>query len=106
MSETVHGAGTRSGEYVQLQSLERGLEMIRAFGTDRAWMTRGGPRGCAEPGVGAVRPAYPGGARECRDRQARVGPGAPGARARYAYLSSLSSLSLPEVAQPPPGATR
>ena len=37
MSEIVQGTGIRSGEFVQ--SLERGLAVIRAFGTDRARMT-------------------------------------------------------------------
>lgn len=37
MSEIVQDVGTRSGEFVQ--SLERGLAVIRAFGTDRARMT-------------------------------------------------------------------
>jgi IclR family pca regulon transcriptional regulator len=97
MSETVHDAGTRSGEFVQ--SLERGLAVIRAFGTDRARMTlsevareaalsRASARRFLHTLVELGYVVTDGRVFALRPQVLELG---------YAYLSSLS---LPEVAQP------
>jgi IclR family transcriptional regulator, pca regulon regulatory protein len=97
MSETVQDAGTRSGEFVQ--SLERGLAVIRAFGTDRARMTlsevaretdlsRAAARRFLHTLVELGYVVTDGRVFALRPRVLELG---------YAYLSSLS---LPEVAQP------
>jgi IclR family pca regulon transcriptional regulator len=97
MSETVQDAGTRSGEFVQ--SLERGLAVIRAFGTDRARMTLSEVAREAELSRASARRflhtlvelgyvVTDGRMFALRPQVLELG---------YAYLSSLS---LPEVAQP------
>lgn len=97
MSETVQGAGARSGEFVQ--SLERGLAVIRAFGTDRARMTLSEVAREAELSRASARRflhtlvdlgyvVTDGRVFALRPQVLELG---------YAYLSSLS---LPEVAQP------
>jgi IclR family pca regulon transcriptional regulator len=97
MRETVHDAGTRSGEFVQ--SLERGLAVIRAFGTDRARMTlsevareaqlsRASARRFLHTLVELGYVVTDGRVFALRPQVLELG---------YAYLSSLS---LPEVAQP------
>ena len=97
MSETVHDAGARSGEFVQ--SLERGLAVIRAFGTDRARMTlsevareaalsRASARRFLHTLVELGYVVTDGRVFALRPQVLELG---------YAYLSSLS---LPEVAQP------
>jgi IclR family pca regulon transcriptional regulator len=97
MSEIVQGTGTRSGEFVQ--SLERGLAVIRAFGTDRARMTLSEVAREAELSRASARRFLhtlvelgyvmtDGRMFALRPQVLELG---------YAYLSSLS---LPEVAQP------
>ena len=97
MSETVQSAGARSGEFVQ--SLERGLAVIRALGTDRARMTLSEVAREAELSRASARRflhtlvelgyvVTDGRVFALRPRVLELG---------YAYLSSLS---LPEVAQP------
>jgi IclR family pca regulon transcriptional regulator len=97
MSEIVQGTGTRSGEFVQ--SLERGLAVIRAFGTDRARMTLSEVAREAELSRASARRflhtlvelgyvVTDGREFALRPQVLELG---------YAYLSSLS---LPEVAQP------
>lgn len=97
MREIVHDAGTRSGEFVQ--SLERGLAVIRAFGTDRARMTlsevareadlsRASARRFLHTLVELGYVVTDGRVFALRPQVLELG---------YAYLSSLS---LPEVAQP------
>ncbi|MFD2793808.1 IclR family transcriptional regulator C-terminal domain-containing protein [Promicromonospora vindobonensis] len=97
MSEIVQDAGTRSGEFVQ--SLERGLAVIRAFGSDRARMTLSEVAREAELSRASARRflhtlvelgyvVTDGRVFALRPQVLELG---------YAYLSSLS---LPEVAQP------
>jgi IclR family pca regulon transcriptional regulator len=97
MSETVQGTGARSGEFVQ--SLERGLAVIRAFGTDHARMTlsevareaglsRASARRFLHTLVELGYVVTDGRVFALRPQVLELG---------YAYLSSLS---LPEVAQP------
>jgi len=97
MSEIVQDTGTRSGEFVQ--SLERGLAVIRAFGTDRARMTLSEVAREAELSRASARRflhtlvelgyvVTDGRVFALRPQVLELG---------YAYLSSLS---LPEVAQP------
>ena len=97
MSEIVQDAGTRSGEFVQ--SLERGLAVIRAFGTDRARMTLSEVAREAELSRASARRflhtlvelgyvVTDGRVFALRPQVLELG---------YAYLSSLS---LPDVAQP------
>ena len=97
MSEIVQDAGTRSGEFVR--SLERGLAVIRAFGTDRARMTlsevareadlsRASARRFLHTLVELGYVVTDGRVFALRPQVLELG---------YAYLSSLS---LPEVAQP------
>lgn len=97
MSEIVQDVGTRSGEFVQ--SLERGLAVIRAFGTDRARMTLSEVAREAELSRASARRflhtlvelgyvVTDGRVFALRPQVLELG---------YAYLSSLS---LPEVAQP------
>ncbi|MDR7383521.1 IclR family transcriptional regulator domain-containing protein [Promicromonospora iranensis] len=97
MSEIVQDAGARSGEFVQ--SLERGLAVIRAFGTDRARMTLSEVAREAELSRASARRflhtlvelgyvVTDGRVFALRPQVLELG---------YAYLSSLS---LPEVAQP------
>ncbi|MFD6139971.1 IclR family transcriptional regulator C-terminal domain-containing protein [Promicromonospora sp. NPDC060271] len=97
MGEIVHDAGTRSGEFVR--SLERGLAVIRAFGTDRARMTLSEVAREAELSRASARRflhtlvelgyvVTDGRVFALRPQVLELG---------YAYLSSLS---LPEVAQP------
>jgi IclR family pca regulon transcriptional regulator len=97
MREIVHDAGARSGEFVQ--SLERGLSVIRAFGTDRARMTLSEVAREAELSRASARRflhtlvelgyvVTDGRVFALRPQVLELG---------YAYLSSLS---LPEVAQP------
>ena len=97
MGETVQDAGTRSGEFVQ--SLERGLAVIRAFGSDRARMTLSEVAREAELSRASARRflhtlvelgyvVTDGRVFALRPQVLELG---------YAYLSSLS---LPEVAQP------
>ncbi|MFC8801775.1 IclR family transcriptional regulator C-terminal domain-containing protein [Streptomyces griseoincarnatus] len=97
MSEIVQDAGTRSGEFVQ--SLERGLAVIRAFGADRARMTLSEVAREAELSRASARRflhtlvelgyvVTDGRVFALRPQVLELG---------YAYLSSLS---LPEVAQP------
>lgn len=97
MSEIVQDAGTRSGDFVQ--SLERGLAVIRAFGTDRARMTLSEVAREAELSRASARRflhtlvelgyvVTDGRVFALRPQVLELG---------YAYLSSLS---LPEVAQP------
>ncbi|MFJ3402554.1 IclR family transcriptional regulator C-terminal domain-containing protein [Promicromonospora sp. NPDC090134] len=97
MSETVQDAGTRSGEFVQ--SLERGLAVIRAFGADRARMTlsevareaalsRASARRFLHTLVELGYVVTDGRVFALRPQVLELG---------YAYLSSLT---LPEVAQP------
>lgn len=97
MSEIVQDADARSGEFVQ--SLERGLAVIRAFGTDRARMTLSEVAREAELSRASARRflhtlvelgyvVTDGRVFALRPQVLELG---------YAYLSSLS---LPEVAQP------
>jgi IclR family pca regulon transcriptional regulator len=97
MSEITQDAGTRSGEFVQ--SLERGLAVIRAFGTDRARMTLSEVAREAELSRASARRflhtlvelgyvVTDGRVFALRPQVLELG---------YAYLSSLS---LPDVAQP------
>lgn len=97
MGESVEGAGGRSGDFVQ--SLERGLAVIRAFGADRAQMTlsevaretqlsRASARRFLHTLVELGYVLTDGRMFALRPQVLELG---------YAYLSSLS---LPEVAQP------
>ncbi len=97
MGETVQDAGARSGEFVQ--SLERGLAVIRAFGSERARMTlsevareadlsRASARRFLHTLVELGYVVTDGRMFALRPQVLELG---------YAYLSSLS---LPEVAQP------
>ncbi|WP_020017529.1 IclR family transcriptional regulator domain-containing protein [Promicromonospora sukumoe] len=97
MSDIVQDPGTRSGEFVQ--SLERGLSVIRAFGPDRARMTLSEVARAADLSRASARRflhtlvelgyvVTDGRVFALRPQVLELG---------YAYLSSLS---LPEVAQP------